>query len=84
MKNAFSLQKRRKTSNIDTNLADFMPIKIKNPKLKQSELANQLSYTSSTLQRYKIDINMFSPYRIQSIITNIRSKQSSKTNFDNN
>ena len=32
--------------------------------MKQSEIANQLDYSTSTLQRYKNDINMVSPNRI--------------------
>ena len=32
-------------------MADFMRIKYENPKLKQSEIANRLSYSSSTLER---------------------------------
>ena len=46
-------------------MADCLRIKCENPKLKQSEIANQLG-SSSTLQRYRNDINMFLPYRIQS------------------
>ena len=38
--------------------------------MKKSEIANQLSYPTSTLQRYRNDINMLSPYRIQPILTN--------------
>ena len=41
-----------------------MQINIENPKMKQSEKADQLGYSSSTLQRYRNDINMLSPYRI--------------------
>ena len=33
-------------------MADFMRMKNKNPKMKQSEIANQLGYSTSTLQRY--------------------------------
>ena len=40
-------------------MADFMKVKYENPKLKQSQIANQLA--SSTLQRYRNDINMLSP-----------------------
>ena len=36
-------------------MTDFMRTKFKNPKLEQSELANQLGYSFSTLQRYKND-----------------------------
>ena len=84
MNNIFSLQQTQKTSNLDANLisrqytpnlmADFMRMKYENPKLKQSEIANQLGYSSSTLQSYRNDINMLSPYRIQSNNTNKRKK----------
>ena len=65
-------------------MADFMRIKYENPRLKQSETANQLGYSNSTLQRYKNDINMLSPYRIQPNNTNKRTKKTSNTNFDDN
>ena len=42
---------------------DFMHIKYQNPKMKQSEIADQLKMSSSTLQRFRNDINMQSPYR---------------------
>ena len=68
---SFSLQQIQKTSNLDANLisrqyklslmADFMKIKYENPKMKQTEIANQLGMSSSTLQRYRNDINMLSP-----------------------
>ena len=74
MNNSFSLQQIQKTSNLDANLisrqyklnlmADFMRVKYENPKLKQSEIANQLNLSSSTIQKYRNDINMLSPYRI--------------------
>ena len=48
-------------------MADFMRTKYENPKLKQSEIANQIGYSSSTLQRYRSDINVLSPYRITQI-----------------
>ena len=74
MNNSFSLQQIQKTSNLDANLisrqyklnlmADFMRVKYENPKMKQSQIANQLGLSSSTLQRYRNDINMLSPYRI--------------------
>ena len=34
--------------------------------MKQTEIANQLGMSLSTLQRYRNDINMLSPYRINS------------------
>ena len=61
-----------------------MTIKYENPKLKQSEIANQLRFSSSTLQRYRNDINMLSPYRIQSNHSNKRIKKTKNTNFENN
>ena len=74
MNNSFSLQQIQKTSNLDANLisrqnklnlmADFMRVKYENPKMKQSQIANQLGLSSSTLQRYRNDINMLSSYRI--------------------
>ena len=62
-------------------MADFMRVKYENPKLKQSEIANQLGLSSSTLQRYRNDIDMLSPYRIN---PNKRTKKASNTSFDNN
>ena len=74
MNNSFSLQQIQKTSNLDANLisrqyklnlmADFMRVKYENPRMKQCEIANQLGMSSSTVQRYRNDINMLSPYRI--------------------
>ena len=56
-------------------MAKFIQIKFENPKLKQSELADHLGYSSSNLQRYRNDINMLSAYRIQPSITNKRTKK---------
>ena len=74
-----------RTANLDSNLmsrqyelnlrAKSIQIKFENPKMKQSEIANQLSYSSSTLKRYRNDINMLSPYRIQSNNTNKKKKR---------
>ena len=71
---SFSLQQIQKTSNLDANLisrqyklnlmADFIRVKYENPRMKQCEIANQLGMSPSTLQRYRNDINMLSPYRI--------------------
>ena len=65
-------------------MADFMPMKCQKGKSKQSQIANQLSYSTSNLQRYRNDINLVSPYRIQPNNTNKRIKKASKTIFDNN
>ena len=85
MNNSFSLQQIQKTSNLDANLisrqyklnlmADFMRVKYENPRMKQSEIANQLSMSSSTVQRYRNDINLLSPYRISPNNTKKRSKK---------
>ena len=70
MNNSFFLQQIQKTSNLEANLisghyklslmADFMRIKYEYPKMKQSEIANQLGKSSSTLQRYRNNIKMLS------------------------
>ena len=52
-----------------------MCIKFKDPKMKQSETANQLGYSTSNLQRYRNDITMLSPYRIHPNNTNKRIKR---------
>ena len=71
--NTPSLSEINKISNMNPNLItkhcklklmiDFMNIKYQNPKMTQSEISNQLGMSSSTLQRYRNDINMISPYR---------------------
>ena len=72
--NTPSLAEKNKTANMDPNLLtrhykiklmnDFMNIKYQNPKMKQSEIANQLNMSTSTIQRQRNDINMLSPYTI--------------------
>ena len=47
-------------------MARFMEVKAMNPKITQNESAKQLRYSSATVKRYRIDINMPSLYRIQS------------------
>ena len=91
MNKSFSLQQIQKTSNLDAKLisrqykpnlmADFMRVKYKNPRMKQSEIANQLGMSSLTLQRIRNDINMLSPYRTTSNNTKKRSK---KAKIDDN
>ena len=92
MNSSFSLQQIQKTSKIDPNWrsrqyklllkAQFLQIKIENPELKQSEITDQLSCSSSMLTRYRNDINMLSPNRIHPNITNKRSKKVVKTKLD--
>ena len=56
-------------------MANFLSMKYENPKMKQSEIANQLSYSTSTLQRYRNDMNILSPYKNHTNNTNKRSKK---------
>ena len=94
MNNSFSSQQLSRTGYLDSDLisrptklnlmADFMRIKYENPKMKQSETVNQLGYSTSTLQRYRNDKNMLSPYRIHPNNTNKRIKKGKIFNFDNN
>ena len=42
-----------------------MEINSVNPKLRQDQIAKKLGCSNCTLQRYRNDINMPSPYRIQ-------------------
>ena len=65
-------------------MADFIKLKHENPNMRQSEKSNQLSLPSSTLQRYRNDINMLSPYRINTININKLTKKASNTKFNNN
>ena len=65
-------------------MADFMRINYEKPNFKQSEIANQQGYSTRTLQRYRNDINVLSPYRIQPNKTTKLSKKASNTISDNN
>ena len=92
--NTPSLNEINKISIMDPNLLtrhyklklmnDFMNIKYQNPRLKQSEIADQLKISSSTLQRVRNDINMQSPYRNNPNNVKKRSKNVENTDFDNN
>ena len=83
--NTPSLSEINKTANMDPNLLtrhyklrlmnDFMHMKYQNPQMKQSEIANNLNMSSSTSQRYRNDINMLSPYRINPNNVKKRSKK---------
>ena len=89
MNNTPSLNEINKTASMDPNMItrhyklklmnDFMHIKYQNPKMKQSEIANHLKMSSSTVQRYRNDINMLSPYRMS---PNIVKKQPKKAKID--
>ena len=94
MNNIPSLNEINKTANMNPNLLtrhykiklmnDFMYIKYQNPKMKQSEIANEINLSFSTIQRYRNDIKMLSPYRIQSNNTNKRTKKTKNNDFDIN
>ena len=58
-----------------------MNIKYQNPKMTQSEISSQLNMSSSTIKRYKNDINMISPYRIN---PNNAKKRQKKAKIDDN
>ena len=85
MNNIPSLNEINRTANMDPNLLtrhyklkimnDFIYMKYQNPKLKQSELANNFNMSSSTIQRYRNDINMQSPYRISANNVKKRTKK---------
>ena len=74
MNNSFSLKQITKTGDLNADLimrqnrldrkAKLMEIKSINSKLKQSEIAKYLEISSSTIQRYRREINTLSPYRI--------------------
>ena len=49
--------------------------------MTQSEISSKLNMSPSTIQRYRNDINMISPYRIN--INNVK-KQQKKIKIDNN
>ena len=94
MNNSFSQQQIQKTSNLDANLtsrqyklnlmADFTRLKYENPRKKQSEIADQIGLSTSTVQRYRNDLNLLSPYRIQLNNTNKRTKKVKNNDFGNN
>ena len=65
-------------------MADFLKVKYEKPRMKQYEIANQIGLSTSTLQKYRNDINMLSPYRINPNTNHKRTKKVKNTDFDNN
>ena len=60
-----------------------MENKSNNPRLKQSEITNLLDLSSSTIQRYREEIIMLSPYRIPPLSKTSQTKQKTpNTNLD--
>ena len=92
MDNIPSLNVINKTAHMDPNLLtrhyklklmnDFMYVKYQNPKTKQSEIANELNLSSSSVQRYRKDINMLSPCRINPNNTKKQSKKAKINDID--
>ena len=89
MNNTPSLNEINKNSTMDPNMLtkyyklklmnDFMNIKYQNPRMTQSEISSQLNMSSSTIKRYRNDINMLSPYRNN--LNNVK-KRSKKAKID--
>ena len=83
MNNTPSLNEINKNSTMDPNMLTkyykiklmnhFMNIKYQNPKMRQSEISSQLNMSPSTIKRYRNDINMISPYRINP--NNVKKQQ---------
>ena len=91
MNNTPSLYEMNKNSTMDPNMLtkyyklklmnEFLHIKYQNPKMTQSEISSQLNMSPFTIQRYRNDKKMLSPYRINS--NNVKKHQK-KTKIDNN
>ena len=74
MNNTFSLGQKSRTGNLDANLilpqhklhlmARFMEFKFINPKMKRKERATELGYSGFTLQHYRQDKKMQSPFKL--------------------
>ena len=89
--NTPSLNEKNKSSTMDPNMLtkyyklklmnDFMNIKYQNLEITQSEISSQLTMSPSTIQGYRNDINMISPYRND---PNNVKKQQKKAKIDNN
>ena len=92
MNNTPSLNEINKNSAMDPNMLtkyyklklinDFMNIKYQNPKMTQSEISSQLNMSSSTIKRYRNDINMLSPYRISANNVKKRTKKAKIDDID--
>ena len=67
-----------------------MEIKSFNPKVKQKEIAKELGYSSSILQRYRYDIKMQSPYkssnpkRTPKTLNDLKRRQTTSKDIDEN
>ena len=94
MNNTFSLDQIAKTGDLNADLimrqyklvemAKFVEVKSNNPKLKQSEITEELEIASSTIQRYRREINMLSNYSLPpaSNTNHTRKQNTPNTNHD--
>ena len=94
MNNTYSLDQIQKTGDLNAGLilrqhkldkmAKIMEIKSNNPRLKRPEITDFLELLSSTIQRYRREINILAPYRITSsmIINDIRKQKTPNMNLD--
>ena len=93
MSHTYSLDQIQKTRDLNADLkmrqykldkmAKYMETKSNNPRLKQSEIANLLDL-SLTIQGYRREINMLSPYRLppSSKINQTRKQKTPNTKLD--
>ena len=56
-------------------MTNFMEIKSNNPRLKQFEIGKLLEISASTVQHYRREIKMLSPYRIPPSSNTKKKKQ---------
>ena len=65
-------------------MAKNLEIESNNPRLKQSEIAELLELSASTIHRYRREINIFSPYRIptSSKTNHTRKQKTPNLNID--
>ena len=87
MNNTFSLEQIAKSGDLNAGLitkqykldkkTKFKKIQSVNPKSKQSEKAKELQISSSTLQCYRREINLLSPYKIPPSSNTLTKKQKS-------
>ena len=94
MNHTFSLEQKSKTCDLNAvlimrqcrldKISKFVEIKSMNQKMKQSEITKELKISSSSLQRYRSERNMISPYRIpRSSTTHTRKEKiSNRTEHD--
>ena len=94
MNNRFTIDQLSKSELIGPNsinrlykinkMLDFMEIRSNNPRMTQKQICNQLGTSDSTIKRYRNDINMDSPYRINNNNKNKKLKKLSDITTENN